>query len=165
MKNWQDIEGWFDFQDIYDLAVDSAKDGDIFVEIGVYKAKSTCYMLEKIKQSGKNITFFAVDDFSMSSKNEAIASILECGFGITDVKLKQENSDTFAKSFSKKSVSFCFIDGNHEYSQVKKDLQAWIPKIKPNGIIAGHDYEYVKKAVHEILGEVEISHSSWFKKQ
>jgi hypothetical protein len=41
--------------------------------------------------------------------------------------------------FPDKSLDFVFIDGNHGYSYVKQDILAWLPKIKPGGIICGHD--------------------------
>jgi hypothetical protein len=41
--------------------------------------------------------------------------------------------------FPDKSLDFVFIDGNHGYSFVKQDILAWLPKIKPGGVICGHD--------------------------
>jgi predicted O-methyltransferase YrrM len=37
------------------------------------------------------------------------------------------------------SVDLVFIDGNHGYTNVKRDLSAWLPKVKPGGILCGHD--------------------------
>lgn len=52
-----------------------------------------------------------------------------------------------------------FIDGNHEYVQVKEDILSWLPKVRQGGILAGHDYDPsipifdgVKRAVDEIFG-------------
>ena len=36
---------------------------------------------------------------------------------------------------------FVYIDGNHDYDYVKKDLSAWFPKVKKGGVIAGHDFD------------------------
>jgi len=36
-------------------------------------------------------------------------------------------------------IRLLFIDGSHEYSQVKKDLLSWLPKLAPKGIVALHD--------------------------
>jgi len=41
--------------------------------------------------------------------------------------------------FSDKSLDLVFIDGNHGYSFVKQDILAWLPKIKPGGVICGHN--------------------------
>ena len=38
------------------------------------------------------------------------------------------------------SLDFVYIDGNHEKGHVLEDLSAWTPKIKPGGMLAGHDY-------------------------
>ena len=33
-----------------------------------------------------------------------------------------------------------YVDGGHSYDAVKRDIEAWVPKVKPGGIIAFHDY-------------------------
>lgn len=33
-----------------------------------------------------------------------------------------------------------YLDSNHTYEHVKKELAVWVPKIKPGGAIAGHDF-------------------------
>lgn len=38
-------------------------------------------------------------------------------------------------------LDFVFIDGNHSYSYVLEDITEWYKKVKPGGIIAGHDYK------------------------
>lgn len=38
------------------------------------------------------------------------------------------------------AVHFVWIDGNHRYEWVKKDLELYWPKIAPGGILCGHDY-------------------------
>lgn len=42
------------------------------------------------------------------------------------------------------SLDFVFIDGNHDYSYVKEDLERWSEKVKVGGIIAGHDYYHFR---------------------
>jgi hypothetical protein len=38
------------------------------------------------------------------------------------------------------SLDFAYIDARHDYESVLEDLGAWFPKVKPGGILAGHDY-------------------------
>jgi hypothetical protein len=45
-----------------------------------------------------------------------------------------------AKKFKDESLDFVYIDGDHGFEAVINDLDAWVPKVKKNGIIAGHDY-------------------------
>ena len=40
----------------------------------------------------------------------------------------------------KHQVDLVFIDGDHSYNGAKGDILAWLPNIKPGGIIAVHDY-------------------------
>lgn len=60
---------------------------------------------------------------------------------------------------------FVYIDARHDYESVKEDLNAWCAKVRPGGILAGHDYVdgdlpqgefYVKSAVDEFFGERDI---------
>jgi hypothetical protein len=37
-------------------------------------------------------------------------------------------------------VDMVFIDGDHTYEGCKGDIEAWLPNIRPDGIIAVHDY-------------------------
>jgi hypothetical protein len=37
-------------------------------------------------------------------------------------------------------LDFCYIDGNHEYPYVWKDLVSYYPLLKSNGLLGGHDY-------------------------
>jgi len=48
---------------------------------------------------------------------------------------------------------FIFIDGNHEYEYVKKDILLWQECLKEGGIIAFHDYtlDGVSKAIDELI--------------
>lgn len=38
------------------------------------------------------------------------------------------------------SLDFVFIDGRHDEPSVREDLALWFGKVRPGGILAGHDY-------------------------
>lgn len=62
-----------------------------------------------------------------------------------------------------------YLDGNHNYIEIKKDIILWLPKVKKGGILAGHDYykktEGVYKAVQESFGTdfTEKEDTVWIK--
>jgi uncharacterized Rossmann fold enzyme len=74
-----------------------------------------------------------------------------------------------AEKFADESLDFVFLDADHSYEGCAEDIRAWRPKLKPDGILCGHDYDNkdypdfgVKQAVDE-LGKVEIGEdTTWF---
>jgi len=42
------------------------------------------------------------------------------------------------------SLDFVYIDANHSEPYVTQDIEAWAPKVRPGGIVAGHDYARIK---------------------
>lgn len=62
-------------------------------------------------------------------------------------------SDEAVKLFPKVKLNFVYIDGSHEYKQVKKDMNNYWKIVKKGGIMAGHDiinHDGVSKAVIEL---------------
>ena len=88
-----------------------------------------------------------------------------------------ENVCTF---FADGTLDFVYIDANHEFLSVAKDLTFWIPKVRAGGIVAGHDfrrnsgayvndvkdvvpaYAYAKKINPWFVLREERAASSWF---
>lgn len=42
--------------------------------------------------------------------------------------------------FAAGSLDLVYVDGRHRYDSVLEDLLTWWPKVRPGGILAGHDY-------------------------
>lgn len=45
-----------------------------------------------------------------------------------------------AKQIADASLDFVFLDADHSAHAVAADISAWLPKVKPGGLICGHDY-------------------------
>lgn len=45
-----------------------------------------------------------------------------------------------SERFADGTLDFVYLDANHAYKAVQEDLEAWWPKIKSGGILAGDDY-------------------------
>ena len=44
------------------------------------------------------------------------------------------------RQFNQNTVDFIYLDANHSFTEVTRDLTCWWPILKPGGIFAGHDY-------------------------
>lgn len=60
-----------------------------------------------------------------------------------------------------------FIDGDHRYHTVIKDIKKALSILKSGGIISGHDYEFptwpgVKQAVDEMLSGIQVEDTIWW---
>lgn len=44
------------------------------------------------------------------------------------------------KKFKDNSLDFVYIDANHELPHIMDDICAWEKKVRPGGIVSGHDY-------------------------
>ena len=70
-----------------------------------------------------------------------------------NVTLHQDYSYNIVNKFKDGYFDFIYVDGSHEYKDVKKDLELYLPKTKH--LIGGHDYQKewpgVVKAVSEVL--------------
>lgn len=159
-----DSEGWFDYQNLYSEMVEKFPNNSHFVEVGSWKGMSACYMAVEIINSNKNIKFDCVDTWKYY---DWFTDISEGAFeGVYDVFLKnidpvkdtinivRELSWEAPLKYDDNSLDFIFIDASHDYESVKKDIISWLPKLKENGVMAGHDYNHtpVLTAVTEVLG-------------
>lgn len=159
---WEKIQGAFTFLELYNNMVQKF-DNAIFVEIGVWKGKSTIYMAEKIMETRKNIQLWAVDIFEgntgMANGQDKIpGNILQVYYkNIEPVKEYIHtivgNSTEVHSQFQDENIDFIFIDGDHRYEAVKKDLKGWFPKLKIGGVIAGHDYNEPSCGVRQAVDE------------
>ena len=68
-------------------------------------------------------------------------------------QLHRQGSETFIPE--DESLDFVFIDADHSYNGVMRDVEAWAPKVRKGGMIIGHDIHFptVKQAVEELYGE------------
>jgi hypothetical protein len=60
-------------------------------------------------------------------------------FGERAVLLK-ETSERAAAGIPDDSLCFAYIDANHERKFVEQDIQIWWRKIRPGGVLCGHDF-------------------------
>lgn len=80
----------------------------------------------------------------------------------TRVKIHRGYSYEVLNSFGDEYFDMIYIDGDHSYDGVKKDLALAVLKVKNGGLIAGHDYNIaefpgVVRAVGEFVQYHQLS--------
>ena len=168
---------WFGFDDIYKEQVEAAQDGAHFIEVGCFLGKSAAFMIVEIINSGKNIQFDMIDHWNGSSEHQDMDIIKEKGLyetfrsnmlpfsGYRNTRSIRMNSVDAAQIYSDESLDFVFIDASHEEQDVKNDIDAWLPKVKKGGVLAGDDwgFEAVVNAVQSKFDNTQynIRGRSW----
>jgi predicted O-methyltransferase YrrM len=78
------------------------------------------------------------------------------------VVIHRGRSTDIGRKFPDNFFDWVYVDADHSYNSVSKDLHLYYHKIKPGGVLAGHDFSRpraprvftgVVRAVHEILNE------------
>lgn len=168
IKSYNEIQGWCDYDDLYSQFSEILNDSCTFVEVGVWKGRSVCFLGQQLKIRNKNPQIFAVDTYK-GSLNESVhqEEVLELGGStlplfksyLEDLGLSnmitpiEKTSELASEDFADNSIDVIFIDGDHDYEAVLNDLNKWFPKMKKNSIMSGHDFggESVRKAVLEFF--------------
>ncbi len=154
------VEGWLSKKEgdaLYKLASEA---GGVIVEIGSYKGKSTIQLALGSK-NGCREKIYAVDPHTGSQEHQKKGQVWTFDEFIRNISNARVDdiieplvmtSQQAVSRFEDNSISLIFIDGSHEYEDVKNDFFSWYPKIKEGGIMAFHDslaWQGVKKVVKE----------------
>lgn len=162
------IQGWMSWEELTHLA-ERAKGKQCIVELGSWKGRSTKAIA--MQAAGK---VYAVDSWRGSTNGDA-----------TGVESSAKGRDTIKGEFYDNvathhtnvvvadvehefagvhlrhiagEVDYCFIDGDHAYDHVKRDILTCLDLMAPGGLLSGHDFNEagVEKAVRELLPEAVL---------
>ena len=167
--------GFFSAEDINtyrEWIEQNVPDGGRIAEIGTWKGRSLCSLADIIKR--KNLRVTAVDTFTGTSTTDMekqmhkdaafmdLEAIFRENLRIFDIEdnvtVIKGKSPTVGKSMPDNHFDFVFIDADHSYEGCRDDLEAWLPKVKRGGKMAGHDWEWasVKKALQWTFREDQV---------
>ncbi len=159
---------------LVDLVKTTQKEGMVVCEVGVWRGDTLFRYAPIVQKNRGNI--IAVDWFcgsvglnhnhehahapqnSCKLKREMLAKIAELGLEDTITVIDQP-SEIAHDFIPYESLDICFIDASHRYTDVVNDIENYSLKVKPGGILAGHDYNQaeVAQAVQDTLfGDFEV---------
>jgi predicted O-methyltransferase YrrM len=161
------IPGQFTFKQFYMWLV-----GDVMgrtptphiVEVGTFRGQSAAFLAVELCNRCPGARLDLVD-FSQANLN-AVAMNLERVSSVIG-RVHRGISWEVASYYTDNSLDCVFIDADHSYDAVSKDIGAWLPKVKRGGgILAGHDYNWqfpgVLRAVSERFERCEVFRGELF---
>lgn len=175
-------ENWFGYPTFYNEV--AQKKYKVLVELGTWKGHSIIHLAKKLQEQDYEFELYGVDLFENSlihqiEGNNYLSNQVPLLWDIYNKNLENakvrhlikdiKNSSWEASSnFEDGSVDFLFIDADHKYESVVKDINFWLPKMKKGGMISGHDFYQttagVRRAVEELIPDYSIgSDHIWFK--
>jgi len=102
------------------------------VEVGVQLGWNT----KRIIDGGWTGVVFCVDNWVRMYELESAKKLL----ADYPVDFIQADSALAASKFADGSIDCVYIDADHSYEGIKRDFEAWYPKVRSGGIVSGHDY-------------------------
>jgi hypothetical protein len=133
------------------------------VEVGTARGE----FAEKICRIMPRVKLFCVDPWiaydgyperKKQKKMDRHYEIAKAKLAPYECELMKSFSRDAVKNFEDESLDFVFIEGNHCFEYVIEDIALWSRKVKPGGIISGHDfwnsregYGYVKLDIERFV--------------
>ncbi len=156
------VEGWLTEKEA-ELLYNTAKisSGNI-VEIGAWKGLSTIFLSLGLIQGKNDNKIYSIDHHTGSKehqkKNCEIFTLPEFSenirkFNVGHVIRTVVTTSAKASKHINSKISLIFIDGSHEYKDVKNDFILWWQKLEIGGIIMFHD-TLSKKGVSKFVDEI-----------
>ncbi len=140
-RRWLAVDGWLSARQ--GEALQSLVRGKRVLEIGAYRGRSVCCMAE----FAEHVTSVDPHDGrSLPGDRQARASLGDMlrnldRFGLREkVEMIADPIEDVESRFADDSFDVVFIDGDHRYEAVVRDLCIARRVVKPGGVIAVHDY-------------------------
>ena len=138
------------------------------VEIGGELGRSAGQFL--LATNGKGVKVYTVDLFPLdhhvagnlliAQKKNLIEAIGVEAVTNRHIQVKGVSWEV-GTQWDKGLIDLLFIDGDHTYEGVSKDIAAWLKHVKPGGIVAFHDYA-VDETSHYLHHEVKKAVDEWY---
>ena len=121
------------------------------LEVGSYVGASACFIGSAIKRRRGKL--HCVDTWTNTAMDEGErdtwAEFVENTARLRNVIIPHRGLSLEVAEDLSVVLDFLFIDADHSDEAVDADARAWLPKVRPGGIVAVHDigYKSVEKAV------------------
>jgi len=133
-------------------------------EVGVLYGDTSFHLLNEIP----NLNLYSIDPYLPYDEPERTAQHMEqyermardklSKFGARSIMMKATSVEA-APVITDGSLDFVFIDAQHTYEACREDIETWFPKVRPGGLMTGHDYRWdgVNRAVQEFAKKMRYT--------
>lgn len=132
------VPGWLtakEGENLYRLAKRCTGVG-VIVEIGSWRGKSTiCLALGSM--AGRKVPVYSIDRHYDGTFRDFTRNVDEAGVAGLVHPIRAKSLDAVG-SFDQ-PIELLFIDASHKYEEVRKDFEAWVPKLIEGGVLLLHD--------------------------
>ncbi len=139
------------------LAMTDSLVGTVVVEVGCFRGETTRCLARATTR-----TLIAVDPFQgYGGAADDFAQFRRKVRPLDNVVHESKTSGEAARNWSHGPAGLIFIDAVHDYVNTSFDVNTWLPKLAPGGILALHDtdqadYAGTRRAAFELLGRLEL---------
>lgn len=124
----------------------ASKEYSYGAEIGVFAG----YYSKILCEAMPGLRLLAVDSWAGEwGRTEKQAIMTLAG---TNAEIMKKTSVEAARLVPDGTLDFVYIDGAHDYDNVKADIEAWTPKVRKGGVVCGDDYYLTR---HGNLGVIQ----------
>lgn len=145
--NYEDLDkranlGAFSVYDAEILVPDvmKLKEGEVYLEVGVDRGKS----LSIARMVNPKCRVIGVD--------------IQEDPKVPSTEFYQGDSVDIANSLENLKIDVLFIDGDHTYAGCKRDIDAWYPHMKKDGVMLFHDCDETSPGVVQAVAEFVHTH-------
>lgn len=137
--------------------------GGVAAEVGVFKGGFSQKILEVTDPARLHLIDPRPEEVSSGGVaargdelHEQVLARFQHRIAAGQVAVHRTASTEAAAQFADECFDWVFLDANHGYEGMRRDLEAFYPKVKHGGYITGHDYTDPKgygviRAVHELI--------------
>ena len=157
-EKWNGLGGGLPKDDsdyLQSLAQKIARPGMIGFDIGCFTGGTASYVWPVFKQNGGHL--YCVDWFKGNVDSVVgefqwgnypaervliqLLKNIEDGEGLGCVSVVVAESWRLAEIIADNVADYVYIGGDHRYSEIKKDITAWLQKIRLGGVLCGHAFD------------------------
>jgi len=124
--------------------------GEMGYQTGAEVGVAEGYYSRVICQNVKDVKLYCVDLWdtyyrgtaklkNRRMQDEAYAEAVQNLKGYNTTLIRQASMEAVS-GFPDESLDFVYLDGDHSFDYIMMDLIMWSKKVRPGGIVSGHDY-------------------------